>query len=134
MTFFPNHGWDGIRCIHFLSVGLGDVLVLTTIAIAVTLTLRRLENWFLLHQSYGVGLDVASSNIILYRRASYKWPRQTPRPLPRIYTHVDTYMVPDFFVCMFNRIHCLLCRRFTPYLSFLQLSCLLPLASEAFVY
>jgi len=138
MTFFRNHRWDGIRCIHFLSVGLGDVLVLTAIAVAVALALalalRKLENWFLLHQSYDVGPAVASSDIILYQRASYKWPRQTPRPLPRIHTHVDLYMAPDFFVCMFNRIHCLLCRRFTPYLSFLQLSCLLPLASEAFVY
>lgn len=137
MTFFRNHGWDGIRCIKFLSVGLGDVLVLTAIAIAVAvaLALRRLENGFLLHPSYDVGLDVASSDIILCQRASYKWPRQTPPyPLPRIYTLVDLYMAPDFLVYMFNRIHCLLCRRFTPYLSFLQLSCLLPLASETFVY
>jgi len=65
MTFFRNHGWDGIRCIHFLSVGLGDVLVLTAIAVALALALRRLENGFLLHQPYDVGLAVASSDIIL---------------------------------------------------------------------
>lgn len=92
---------------YLFLVGLGDVLVPT--AVAVALALRRLENGFLLHQSHDVALDVASSDIIIHQRDSYKWPRQTPRPLPRIYTHVDLYMAPDFLVCMYDIV--LLCWR-----------------------